>query len=237
MIWPELTKSNAISAFYDLFPDDNTVCPVVEKFSSQNHQELRDVLSNKFVECKQNGKNEFSIDLVMSLAFYEYLKPGVNIDMRTLASNEFWYWISIKLIPDLIFKRYPNMNKASLEKRFFDRVTRMWPFMMWWGAHLIWQGDYDKTLNILQNGFTVTAFETLLDRGGRGYREDLFRAIALKYSNIFRDYRTNDKVLLRQVITLNSLRINNIEPVFYTGGIEGYVNELFEPFITNLKKK
>lgn len=237
MNWPKLSKIKAVDKFNYLFPEGgDLICPKVNNFPNQL-QIIRQNLVDTFNEADKLGKKEFGLDITMSLKIYELLKPNDVLPMRVASSNEFWYWISLELIPDLVFRRYKGMNTDNIKKRYYERTLRIWPFMLWWGAHLTWQGDREKTLEVLNNGFTVTAYETLLDRCGNGYREDLFRAISLKFSQINKEYMATDKEFLRPVIVFNTSRIINVEPTFYDGGIEGYVESLFEPFVSKLKKK
>jgi hypothetical protein len=107
--------------------------------------------------------------------------------------------------------------------------------MLWWGVHLTWQGNREKTEWVLNNGFTVSAIEALLDRGGSGYRIDLFREISAVFADFSTKYQVTDKDLLRSVIAFNTTRAVNIEPNFYKGGVKDYVQDLFAPFIKDLK--
>jgi hypothetical protein len=243
MVWPQLSKTGAMESFDQLFPDENTVCPQFQdplsRFDSQSSQtlhRLRLSLVKALDDAENADKKGFAMDCMLSIALY-CNTIEMNIPMRVAASMSFWYWISLKLIPDLVFRRFSDMNRKNLRMHYFHDSRRVWPYVLWWGAHLTWQGDVEKTKQMLSCGFNVSAIEAFIYRGGSGFRVDLFRMIAAYFAEINKTYIASDKEVLRKVMVLNTSKTVTIEPVYYSGGMYKYVQDLFAPFITNLKPR
>lgn len=243
MIWPQLEKLRAAEVFEELFKDGLPVSSSRIDFNRNLNLDiaapfikLRSDLKKVYDAALSSRMKGFDIDRVMSLELYS-TTIEMKIPMRVAASMPFWYWVSLKLLPDLLFNRFPQMDKEALRGRYYERNMRVWPYMLWWGAHLTWQGNRKDTESVLKQGFSVSAIEVFLDRSGSGYRTNLFREIAAQFAIHNTNYLATDKDLLRPVMGLNTSKIVNIEPEFYSDGIKGYVKDLFAPFIKNLKPR
>lgn len=217
--WPSYGIERAEKDFQQL-----TVGNSIHPQLSQEFQELREVLIIKRDEVfdrymlDQGIKEKYVFDLNYGLAIYEVLKNEFNLDNRTASNDDVWRYISVKVIPDVVHSRW-NFN----EDHFYKMSRRIWLKQIWWYINLSWCGDADSTYTILKNNTTDTILN-LVERPGLGYNKELFREIMKQYASC----NDESRVLLRKVLVLNTARIQLISPELIEGGIEKYVQDLFE---------
>lgn len=181
----------------------------------------------------------FNMDVEIGMILYQFLSPYLDpkiTTMRELASKNFWIWVSFRIMPEIILKRYSSSSEDNLRNRFYNRPNRIYPSLLWWGIHLVWQGSEKETRRLLNKGFSLSAFETLLDRNLMGYHTDLYRKISKKYSDYSHFVVSPEENLLRPVMVLHSSRYVNIDPNSFDGELDGYVNDLFTPILSKNKK-
>jgi hypothetical protein len=238
-MWGSMSAKKAEKEFQAL--NLNSINPLEVHDLSPKAMELRESLlslkSNYINISQQEAK--FGIDVDIGMILYQYLDPNNNpeiISMRDLASKNFWIWIAFRVMPEIIIRRYNLDNEENLKNRFYKRSIRIYPFMLWWGIHLVWQGSEKETRTLLNKGFSITALETLLDRNLMGYNLELYRKISKKYSEYSHFVKTPERNLLRPVMVLHSSKYMNIDPNSFEGGLDGYVNELFIPILEKNKK-
>ncbi|MDY7581297.1 hypothetical protein [Pseudomonas sp. CCI3.1] len=163
-------------------------------------------------------QNVGAFDVACGLVLYRVLSQS-GFDVRTAADNGVWRFFSIKLLPDLVAKRW----KQVPESRFFSGRSRIWLRAIWWTVHLTWQGTEARTREILATVTTDTIVQ-LVERPGRaGFRVELTRRLFSE-----RNLHNPSQEQFRAIMKLNTAKILILEPSFHEGGMVGYVRRLFK---------
>lgn len=190
----------------------------------------------------------YTLDLKVGIKLYELLNPSNGFDIVKASDDDIWRYISVCVMPDLTFIRYPNQpsdvdilkkyipnlsyvigvktEKDSLrlkKKRFYSHTRRIWLKTLWWYVHLGWQGANEKTFEVLKNNGT-NIISHFIERPGRGYREQLFRCMLYAYSLL---PKQKDKIF-RAAAKLNLAKCVSVEPALSEGRETTYSKNLFE---------
>ena len=158
----------------------------------------------------------YDFDLLFAIRLYDILGLNNNFSNRAASNDEIWRFLSIRVIPDIVHSRW-GMNEAR-----YMTSRRIWLKNLWWYIHLSWNGDTERTYEILKNNTTDTVLQ-LVERPGVGYYVSLYREIMLRYSCINDPSRT----LFRKVLKLNTALLPVTYPEVISGGIKEYVSYLF----------
>lgn len=197
-----------------------------------SYNELRNILVEAFDRAGGKtlpSRRMYPVDVEVGLDLYEYLAASGFSEVEA-ADDDIWRFISVKVIPDLTYLRYPDPEKAVAEtggrinrKRFFLAKRRIWISTLWWYVHLSWQGSKESTRKVIEgNGSNIISH--FIETPGRGYRISLYRSLMKKFSNV-KDKNDN---LFRSVAKLNGAECRNIEPDLLPGGVSEYCDRLFE---------
>lgn len=176
------------------------------------------------------GKMTYLLDLRMGLKIYQLLPPGKDFSVIQSNDNDIWRYISVKVMPDITYLRYPDPEKGVRDeggrlnhKRFYAATRRIWLKSLWWYIHLSWQGTEKKTFDVLKdNG--IDNINKLIETPGRGYRVSLFRSMMSEYART-----APHKVKEFAAFTkLNNAKCVSVEPELTGGGEREYARRLFE---------
>ena len=164
---------------------------------------------------------------------YDYLWRVPGFNLRAAANDDFWRYLSIKVIPDVVAERWEYDN----ESHYWSKPARIWLRSIWWYVHLSWQGDMQTTAKVLEAPcFTTDSILNLEERTGRkGTFINVYRYIMYYYSHIpqqiLDEYNKNTKTqqddLFRIVMKLNTAKVMVVDPALYLGGEKEYVRSLF----------
>ena len=201
--------------------------------------------------AESDNRINYNLDLEVGIRLYELLNPEKDFDIIKANDDDIWRYISVCVMPDLTFIRYPNQatdvaiireyipnlsyaigiktEKDSIrlkKKRFYSHTRRIWLKTLWWYVHLGWQGDSDKTYEVLKNNGT-NIISHFIERPGRGYRESLFRCMLYAYS-LLPEQRDS---IFRAAAKLNLAKCVSIEPALTIGGENKYSELLFEEVV------
>lgn len=178
--------------------------------------------------AETGGKMNYLLDLRMGLKIYELLPPGNEFSVIQSNDNDIWRYISVKVMPDITYLRYPKPVAAVRDaggrlnhKRFYAATRRIWLKSLWWYIHLSWQGSAEETFEVLKNNATDN-INKLIETPGRGYRLKLFRSMMLEYSKT--DLHTTDDFLA--FTKLNNAKCVSVEPALTFGGEREYARRL-----------
>lgn len=172
----------------------------------------------------------YPVDVEVGLALYWAL-GRMGFDPVDGEDDGIWRYLTIKVLPDLTYLRYPKPDKEVMdrggwinEKRFYSHTRRIWPKTLWWYVHLAWQGDEDSTRDAIL-GNTSDIISHFIETPGRGYRLDLYRSLMRQYraSDVYGDTK-----VFNAAMKLNGARCNTLEPSLCEGGVDGYCRRLFE---------
>ncbi|MCP2034144.1 hypothetical protein L1279_001127 [Planomicrobium sp. HSC-17F08] len=182
---------------------------------------------------KSSAISTYDFDLLFGIKMYEMLSSKYRISERQASQDGVWMFLSIEVIPDVVFRRWKGLN----ESRYYKESRRIWLKTLWWYIHLSWQGDYEGTFKVLKDNTTDDLVQLVERSGSKGYRVELYREIMLNYSLIEENEKGRKNQLFRKVMKLNTARARVVEPALTNGGEEQYVKELFKYFDKDTAKK
>ena len=179
-------------------------------------------------------RNDYYIDTQFGLKLYDYLLNQPWFTLRTAANDGFWRYLSICVVPDVVAQRWGKDNADH----YYSKPTRIWLRSIWWYIHLAWQGDMEKTEEVVSaKHFTTDTILNFEERTGRkGTCVDAYRRIIYYYSCVseqeLREYSKrkskNSDDLFRVVMKFNTAKMMVMEPALCLGGEDGYARELFK---------
>lgn len=189
---------------------------------SKEYMQIRKELLDSYEDVIKKYKEAYNKDLYFGIQIYKILNKYLNLenDMTIAADLDFWIYLSMMVIPDIIYDRWGNSRN-----RFYTHNKRIWPLSIWWYIHLSWQEDENKTINNLKNYSTDTIVQ-LTERSGSGFDIELTRSL-MKRLNKY-EGRGN---LFRKVMVLNTIYVKTIEPGLFESGYDGYTKMLFDSLI------
>ena len=236
-----LSRSEAQSAMQSwIMNEDKSVLPDVNQDYKRIRQHIQ-LSYNRVVADSDLYNREYNIDVRFALDLYEYLNNMSWFSLRVAANNDFWSYMSLIVVPDVVGKRWGNEN----EDHYWRIPGRIWLRQLWWYIHLSWQGDQRKTRSvILKDGrFSMDTILNLVERPGRrGTYTEVYRLIMYYYSIVtplemkkFRQQGTQRQYdLFRTIMKINTAKSLVIEPALYLGGEKEYVKSLFYDAGVNL---
>ena len=228
----ELTRAQAREAMKVWLDGGNQLPPIDPEWLS-----MRSALQNYYKTLSQDSEhdgNSYYLDVHMGLFLFEFLQQK-KFTMRQASNDGMWRFFSLKVVPDLVGRRWGN----DAEEHYWKRPSRNWLRSLWWYVYLSWQGDIASTESVLASpNFNTDTILNLEERTGRkGTYVDVYRLIMYYYSTIpseelkainqaihKSDSRSN---LFRVVMKLNTAVSLSIEPSLYLGGPVEYVKGLF----------
>lgn len=200
---------------------------VDESTLDPNYKSLREACLTKYNEIKTNADSISSksslhyIDMNFGFFLYEYLNQQKDFTARYESNYEFWRYFAVCVIPDIIADRW-NITKSD---HFYSKPTGIYPFQVYWYIKLSWQGTKEKTREVLKDNQEDQILQ-LVDRPSSiGVNLDLYRRIMYKLSFVDSKHRQD---VFRTVMLKNTARLVNIRPELYDGGIDAYVDMLYQ---------
>lgn len=233
----ELNKQQARTAMEEWKAHPNVMPEVYGEWLT-----LRKSLQERYAQIiGESGCRDYIIDVEMGLYLYTLLNE-YGFTVRDASNDGFWRYMALKVIPDLVGKRWGN----DADDHYWAKPARTWPGAIWWYVHLSWQGDEATTRDVMSSpNFTTDTVLNLQERTGRyGTYVEVYRYIMYYYSTISHEelnrihtsMHVNDKhaTLLRTIMKLNTARTMTMEPALYLGGEMQYVKSLFKEAGVNL---
>lgn len=205
--------------------------PKIKEYDAEINN-LRTIIVKKYKEAFSSGKPSdktvgYQIDINVGLQLYSELPPS-QFTVVDANNDDFWRFLSCKIFPDLTYMRYPTPeissgNSIINQKRFFNGKRRIWLKTLWWYVHLSWQGDANKTREVLKRCGADTIGH-LIERTGKGYRLELYRELMRQYSAL--DKRGSE--LFNKIQVRNLVQCMSIEPHLAEGGEREYIADLIK---------
>lgn len=221
MNWLKLNKVKSKNCFDEMNKNNN-----FNPDCDESYEEFKRDILNEFYETLKElniGVNDvknraYDVDYIFGIKLYKLLTFKYKISENEAGNDDIWRYIQLKVCPQIIKYRY-GIN----EDRYYKKSRRMWLETLWWYIHLAWKND-EKTTNEILKGNTTDTILNIIDRTGTyGYRRDLFNEILYKKFL----YNVTDRDQFRRIMTLNTMKLQVIDPYLVNGGIEKYVEELF----------
>jgi hypothetical protein len=191
-----------------------------------SYEDFRKALLTVFQDTlvETGGKMTYLLDLRVGIKLYELMPPGKNFTVIQANDDDIWRYISVKVMPDITYKRYPEPKQGDIRinrKRFYAHTRRIWLKTLWWYVHLSWQGSADSTFDVLKdNG--IDNINKLIETPGRGYRLPLFRQMMLEYHRTG-PHKVKDFAAFTK---LNNAKCVSVEPELTSGGVAAYAQTL-----------
>ena len=224
MIIERLSRKEAIEAMNSWIANSFAL-PVLGK----EYAEIRNELLVLFDQSKEEADDTqgYSMDVCFGAALYMYFRQKPWFTDRLASDDGFWRHLSLRVIPDLVGKRWGNNNADH----YYTKPSRIWLKTLWWYYYLSFNKDVKTTKEmLLTDAFSTDTILNLVERTGRsGTNILVYRGIMSKYAAI-EDAGPKD---FRNVMKLNTAKAVVIEPVFSIGGISGYVESLFNELSLN----
>ena len=214
--------------FDDLVSHWKNYDPVSEYDDS--YEDFRKDLIDTFKAAleESGGKMSYILDLRVGLKLYSLLPIGKDFTVTQANDDDIWRYISVKVMPDITYLRYPDPEKAVADsdgrlnhKRFYAATRRIWLKTLWWYVYLSWQGNEEATFTVLKDN-SVDNINKLIETPGRGYRLNLYRTMMSEYA------RTGPHTSkeFAAITKMNNAKCVLIEPALTEGAEKGYVHRL-----------
>lgn len=170
---------------------------------------------------RKAGNYAYRTDLNFGLKLYSILNEKYGMTVRQASTAGIWRYISMVVAPEVIELRY-GLDHPD---RFWKKSKRLWFRVLWWYIYLSWQGNEEKTYEVLKNNTTDEILQ-LVDRAGKGgYRVELYREI-MRTTARQNQEEWKKKQMFRKIMVLNTARVQVIEPALVDGGEPRYVEDL-----------
>lgn len=224
MIIERLSRKEAIEAMNSWIANSFAL-PILGK----EYVVIRNELLDLFNQSKEEADDTqgYSMDVCFGAALYMYFRQKPWFTDRLASDDGFWRYLSLRVVPDLVGKRWGNNNADH----YYTKPSRIWLKTLWWYYYLSFNKDVETTKKmLLTDAFSTDTILNLVERTGRsGTNILVYRGIMGKYAAI-EDACPKD---FRNVMKLNTAKAVVIEPVFSVGGISGYVDSLFNELSLN----
>lgn len=193
---------------------------------------IRNYLVEKYKELKQLGYKDYKLDYKFSLLFYDYFHRKEWMTDRIAADYEFWSYIALIVMPDLVFDRFG----AEDDKHYYAKGLRIWPYTLYWYVHLSWQGSLESTERILSSSRCCSdTIVSLVERPGRnGTYIELYRRIMYHFVNCNPTKAIDNIKLFRSIMKLALAKPQVIDPDLYEGGTSEYAKEIVQECIEKI---
>lgn len=234
MIVKQLNLAESKLAMDDWLSSNYTL-PVID----DDYETIRIDFVKAFAEIRNNipatsGRIKYLTDIRFGSFIYDYLEKQPWFTLRIAENDAFWRYLSLKVIPDIVGKRWGN----SAADHYYSRSNRIWLKTIWWYIYLSWQGDVTQTESMLDNdNCTTDTILNFIERSGRkGVYVDVHRNIIRQYCNIphetivkldnkIKEKNKNDS-FFRCIMRLDTARITVMEPGLFEGGEKAFVKSL-----------
>ena len=225
MIIRYLKKQEAAAAMRE-WRDSGNKAPEIEP----EYESIREDIGNLYEKVKSS--NNYETDVSMGLEIYDYFQKKDFFSLRVAANDDFWRYLSVKVVPHIVADRWGDEN----DDHFWKKNVRIWLRSIWWYVHLSWGDTMTNTNSILTSpNFSTDTILNLVERSGRrGTFINVYRLIMYYYSRIpkqkidsFNASAEKHSTLFRTVMILNTARTMVLDPALYLGGEQEYVKSLF----------
>ena len=220
---------NKLIAAYNTFIETNEVD---ESQLSESFLDIRNFVKTAYERYSKQSNKEYDIDLNLGLDLFDYLNSRSEFTQTIECDDDFWRNVAIYAIPDVIAKRHKTMNSAY----YYSKNLRTYPSAIYWYINLSWQGNREDTYNILKNNSTDEIMQMVERPSTIGINLELNRKIMKKFSELPLDKKVimvngKPKKVFRLIFLKNTAKLATTRPEIYPGGVDGYVNMLFEDYL------
>ena len=259
MKWKRITKESAkaliknssvINEKKDLSIEEEKLCEILtEAYKNAEEKSHRKIDSSKNVNQdsdteKKHKKEAYLTDLYFGISLFEILgneqwtdssfnNKDYVMNVNVASDNGIWMYLCVNVVPNIIHKRWFNSQKEdSLADHVYAKPARNYLKSLWWYIYLSKQNSREDTFNILKFNSTDTIVSLVERTGQRGYEKEFSRRIMQKFSVV----NKNRADLFRSLMKLHHAKTMCIEPCLVEGGLDGYIEMLFDSVIKEKAK-
>ena len=188
-----------------------------------DYLQIRKDLLNIHSTCEE--LKDYKYDLEFGLSLYTYFNSKEWFNENVASNYNFWKYLSIKVVPDIIYKRH-----GLVASYYYEKNVRIYLSTLWWYIHMSFQGDIVNTKKCLVD-FNTDYILQLVERPGReGTYVEVSREIMRRISKLPKD-ELNKKIgnanLFRRVLIQNTAKVNNFNLIL-ENDVEEYVLNLLQ---------
>jgi hypothetical protein len=252
--WPTLSKVETQKRYENIFKELYLQYPPINKenlpFCPKKINDHK--VDTSFIALRQkmisisheiDYNRIYKFDLKVAFILYKHFDPNeISFGLRTASDLGFWRYLSIEVLPDIIYLRRSraisdecskisatiklkdDMIKELINKNkddFWAKPLRIWLQRLWWFIHLSWQGDEQSTGQILSSRSADTILNLVERIGINGYRIDVYREMIKQTQGMSDDQ-------FRKTMVNHTANCAILEPSLYCGGISQYVRDLIK---------
>lgn len=237
-----IIKTLSIKSSSDIFQgwmDNNNLPKIEDNIEIDCEPEylgIRQNILDKYLQLKMQldaGQiKPYELDCLLSLSFYEYISVQPWFNSRIASNEDFWRYVSMKIIPDVIGNRFEGLDK----RHFYSKGTRVYPYTLYWYTYLSFQTSLECTKTMLQSPrFSTDTIVGLVERTGRsGTFITLYRHIMNYFANFYSTKKIDYISLFRSVMKLCMAKTQVIDPDLCQGGPKQYAENLVNECVLNL---
>jgi hypothetical protein len=94
------------------------------------------------------------------------------------SSPDCWRWFAVRIVPDLIIRRWANENGRVTAERFLNTTkVRCWPQHLWWYAWVCCDATGEINPELFSFMKSADARSSMLERTGGGYSRSILQAV------------------------------------------------------------
>ena len=190
------------------------------KFQQRYSMKFPNTASPNFNEIKSNDDQELAL-----LLYFEWLTLDDVVTNREVADDGFWRNLTCRIIPSYTRCRWEIKDKKWNHDRYFKKPQRNALKVLWWFIHLAYQGNKEKTFEVIKNCGS-DQISQIVDRAGDGYDVEFTRAIFRQIGRLKNQKDISNA--LRAAMKMNTLRRQTTAAAFYSSGYDAYAATLFK---------
>lgn len=207
-MWSELRKMDARKIAESWENDFRTGKDPLVKFKpdlNDAYSKIRSDIMEMFDETLEKYKFGYEFDAELGLRLFTYFTDN-GMTEADAANDDIWRFIQMKVVPDIICRRWPFKDNKFNDKRFWSAPGRLYLKVIWWYLNIIWAGSEDETREYMSS----LDISQITDRSGkRGTRIAVYKEILHVFSSIDPSKRTG---LIDRVLMLNDSYCSVMEP-------------------------
>ena len=176
------------------------------------------------IEADSRTEDIYQSDLFFALKLYEYLNSKQFFNETVAGSNDFWRYLCVCVVPDLIARRH-----GFVASYFYEKPGRIYLQAMWWYIHMSYQSTIESTFEALKNLNTDYILQLVERQGRDGFYLEVSREIIKIISKLpatVVNHKVCGKNLYRRVLIQNTAKQDNYN-LMADGKAEEYVETLF----------
>lgn len=164
----------------------------------------------------------YEFDFEFGIRMYQYFRFELHMCESDAANDNIWRYLHLKVVPDLMLKRWPLDTAKNRAKRYYSASQRLYLKTLWWYIHMLWDTDEKTTRNYEAN----VDISQIMDRSGsKGTRVVVYKAILQAYSKVDRSKR---KELIERVLMLDASHCTTQEPELMGITLDEYAVRLYK---------